>query len=325
MSKTVVAALECSEEMKQIIETPLASLAEVVYLQEVKPEARTALLKGADAVMVYKLGQELSQPERGMIKESAMLQSVTAGAEHIPYGDFTPGLTVCSNAGAWAEPLAEWTLGMVIALAKEFRKQRSIMAGGQWQRSYTYVLKGRTLGIIGYGGIGQAVKRMMSPLEMKVMALTRSGQTGAEVDYEGSLDQLDELLAESDVVVISIPLTNQTRGLIGKERLAKMKHNAILINLARGAIVDQAALYEHMSGHPEFKFASDVWWDEPKKDQEYKLDYPLFELPNVMGTPHNADHVQGSLEEAAAVMTQNVVKFLKGEPLHGQIKREDYK
>ena len=253
-----------------------------------------------------------------------MLQSVTAGVEHLPFAELTPGLTVCANTGAWAGPLAEWCLGAVIALGKEFMTQRQRLAQGKWIKPYTYLFRGRTLGVIGFGGIGQAVANALKPLNMSTMALNRSGQSNAPLDFIGTLKQLDKLLAQSDVVVISTPLTKETFGLIGADQLALMKDDAILINLARGAIVDQDALYAHMAAHPDFKYGADVWWDEPTEGEKFKLNHPLFELPNVLGTPHNADHVKGALPEAAKIAAQNAARFIKGEPLKGLVEWVDY-
>ena len=324
MSKTVLATMNYDSELQEAIQSPLQDLAELVFLQDLPQDQRAGALAGADAVLTYMFGKELLPDEPGLINKDGLLQSITAGAEHLPYGKFPSGLTICCNAGAWSGPLAESALGMVISLAKRFRAQRTLMSRGEWVRSYTYVLRGRTLGIIGFGGIGQDVARVFAPLDMRLMALNRSGKTDKQVDFIGTMDDLDKVLSQADVLVVSTPLTNQTRGLIGPDQLARMKDEAILINLARGAIIQQEALYDHLAAHPDFMFGSDVWWDEPKDGAPLSLKRPFFELPNVMGTPHNADRVEGSLGAAARIAAGNVARFLKGKPLHGVVNPAEY-
>ena len=132
------------------------------------------------------------------------------------------------------------------------------------------------------------------------------------------------MLAVADVLVISLPLTLATRGLIGRRELALMKPTAILVNVARGAIVDQGALYEHLRTHPQFGAGIDTWWDEPTGDAPFRTDYPFFELPNVIGSPHNSSIVPGTMLSGARLAAENVRRYLRGEAATGVIRRADY-
>jgi phosphoglycerate dehydrogenase-like enzyme len=132
------------------------------------------------------------------------------------------------------------------------------------------------------------------------------------------------VLAASDVLLLSLPLTLTTRGLIGARELAVMKPAAILINVARGAIIDQHALYEHLRVNPDFTAGIDTWWAEPSGDAPFRTDFPFFELPNVLGSPHNSSIVPGTMLTAARRAAQNVVRYLNGEPVHGVVRRSDY-
>src|SRR5207247_10692489 len=117
--------------------------------------------------------------------------------------------------------------------------------------------------------------------------------------------------------------TVRTRGPIGARELGLMKPDAILVNVARGAIVDEGALYEHLRTSPEFRAGLDVWWHEPA-DGGFRTDHPFFELPNFLGSPHNSAIVPGVLETAARRAAENVGRYLRGEPFTGLMRREDY-
>ncbi len=124
--------------------------------------------------------------------------------------------------------------------------------------------------------------------------------------------------------MIAIPLTIESRGLLGARELSWMKPTAILINVARAAIVDEAALYEHLAATPTFSAGIDVWWDEPPRGSEFRPRFAFLELPNVLGSPHNSGIVPGMAKRAAAAAARNVARFLGGEPPSGVQRPEDY-
>jgi glycerate dehydrogenase len=103
-----------------------------------------------------------------------------------------------------------------------------------------------------------------------------------------------------------------------------MKATAVLVNVARGAIVDEDALYEHLRTHPEFSAGIDAWWSEPFGSGQFRVDHPFFELPNVLGSPHNSGVLPGVTEEATRRAAANVLRFLRGEPVTGLVRAEDY-
>jgi len=121
-----------------------------------------------------------------------------------------------------------------------------------------------------------------------------------------------------------MPLTRATRGIIGDRQLARMKHNAILVNVARAGIIDEGALYEHLRAHPDFSAGIDTWWHEPPLGEVFRTDHPFFDLPNVLGSPHNSSIVAGSHTFAARHAAANVLRYLQSGSLVGTVRREDY-
>ena len=159
---------------------------------------------------------------------------------------------------------------------------------------------------------------------MRVYGINRSGKTDLPVEFIGTVEDLKKVLQDSDVVVVTTPLTRETRDMIAEKELGWMKQNAILINVGRGDVINQKALYEHLKAHPDFCAGIDTWWSEPADKEAFKQDYPFFELPNIIGSPHIADHVPGSMPDATRKALENVKNFLMGNRLRGVLNREDY-
>ena len=130
-----------------------------------------------------------------------------------------------------------------------------------WERVLT--LDGAVCGILGFGGIGQATAGLMRAFGARIHAVNTSGRTSEPVEFIGTLADLDHVLGAADVLVMALPLTHATRGLITARELALMKPTAILVNVGRAAIVDERALYEHLRDQPEFCAGIDTWWHEP--------------------------------------------------------------
>lgn len=138
--------------------------------------------------------------------------------------------------------------------------------------------------------------------------------------FNNILNDIDFVLKNSVILLISIPLNKETQGLIGKRELELMKSNAILINVARGDIIIEKDLYEHLRTHPEFSAGIDAWWIEPFKYGKFEIHYPFFELPNFLGSPHNSSVVPNSLVDGAKQAATNVKRYINNETIKGLIK-----
>jgi len=178
-------------------------------------------------------------------------------------------------------------------------------------------------GIFGLGGIGEATAKLMRAIGMRIHAINRRGSTDAQVDWIGGVDRLHELLAASDVLVISAPLSRVTLGIIDAAALARMKPDAILVNLARGEIIDEAALYSHLQAHPRFTACIDAWWVEPGRHGKFAMDQPFMTLPNVIGSPHNSASVAASRGVGLRRAAENCRRALLGETPHYLVREEE--
>jgi glycerate dehydrogenase len=214
--------------------------------------------------------------------------------------------------------MAEHALAMALAAMKRlFIEHAKVSAGAFDQHRRNRMLAGSVCGILGFGGVGVATARLMQCLGAKVHALNRSGVTAEPVDWIGDGSRLGELLRVSDVVVVSVPLTPATAGMIGQRELELMKPDAILINLARGEIIDEAGLFAHLEGHPDFTACIDAWWVEPVRHGQFRMDHDFTSLPNVIASPHNSASGEGYREVGLRRALANAVRVLKGDaPLH---------
>jgi phosphoglycerate dehydrogenase-like enzyme len=310
--------------MRDVIGASLDGVAELTYLSEAEGR-RGEELASADAVLAWMLGAELRPDELRQLGLGCLIQLMSAGVDRVPFDQIPEGVAVASNAGAYAEPMAEHVLALALALAKRLPQEHASLARGVFdQETPNRSIRGSLVGILGFGGIGQASARLFQALGAHVHAINRSGRTEALVDQIGTMEDLDALLREADILVVSLPLTRATDGLIGRRELSLMKPDAILVNVARAAIIDEDALYEHLESNPSFSAGIDAWWQEPRGQGAFATRRPFLELPNVIGSPHNSAMIAGSLTESAALAADNVARHLRGEPARNLVDRSDY-
>jgi glyoxylate reductase len=182
--------------------------------------------------------------------------------------------------------------------------------------SYVY---GKTIGLVGgRGRIGRATARRAHGFSMRILYQSRQRMDPAEERELGATYvPLDELLRESDFVSLHAAMTPETHHLIGARELGLMKSDAVLVNLARGEIVDERALYDHLVSTPGFTACPDAWWVEPVRHGEFRMDHPFMRLPNVIGSPHNSASVRGWGEVALRRAVANCRRAIDGlQPLH---------
>ncbi|MBL6081389.1 hypothetical protein JMJ56_25670 [Belnapia sp. T18] len=311
----LLVTFELDEIGRAAISTVIGDDVELVSLSELDPQSRRVALQRATVLLARNTGTELLPGEAKLTHHMRLVQFVTAGVDYIPLHDLPLNVPLASNGGAYAEPMAEHALAMTLAAAKRLLVEHAALSQGAFnQFKPNRMLAGGVCGILGFGGIGIATARLMRSFGMHIHAIRRSGTSEEPVDWIGTPDRLGELLAAADVLVLSLPLTHATRGLIGAHELRRMKPEAVLVNLARGEIIDEQALYDHLRATPEFTACLDAWWVEPIRHGQFRMDQPFMQLSNVIGSPHNSASVRGWREVALRRAAANCRRVLDGLP-----------
>jgi phosphoglycerate dehydrogenase-like enzyme len=242
-----------------------------------------------------------------------LIQVLGAGVDGVlPAPDLPASVVLANQRGMSAEPMAEFGLALVLALLKQLPFFLAAQRERAWRRTLPLEARGRTLGILGLGAIGEALAVRAAALGMRVIGTQRAPKPHPAVERVEPPERTDLVLAESDVVVLLLPLTAETRGLVSRERLARMKPTALLVNLARGGIVDESALLEALREGRLAGAAFDVFATEP-----LPADSPLWDAPNLWITPHMA----GGFPEIR-LFAENVARLERGEPVRNAIDRE---
>jgi phosphoglycerate dehydrogenase-like enzyme len=242
-----------------------------------------------------------------------------------------------TGSGIHAIPMAEYAMAMVLAFGHHLPRMMEdkiseLWPSERWNRYLPKELHGATIGIVGYGSIGRQIARVAAAFGMKVLAIKRDlrqpGETNTYTvagtgDPEGEIpdriyppEALHSFLGECDFVVVTVPLTGNTKHLIDAAALKAMKQDAVLINVARGDVIDEAALIEVLRNELMRGAALDVFSQEP-----LPADSPLWTLPNVIISPHIAGLTPQYYERAAELFTENLRRFIAGEPLMNQVDR----
>lgn len=210
-----------------------------------------------------------------------------------------------SSAGVHATPLAEWSMFGLLAITKGLPRLLRDKEARRWDHYPVDELRGRTLLVVGLGEIGTEVARLAEAFGMNVLSVTRR---------EGALD---ELLSRAEAVVLTLPLTDETRGLFGRERLALLRRDAILVNVGRGGVVDEDALVDALREGRLRGAALDVFAQEPLPPES-----PLWELDNVVLSPHTAALSRHENERIVELFADNLRRYLAGDELRSRIRTD---
>lgn len=232
-----------------------------------------------------------------------VIQLVSAGAErfveHVP-----DGVVLCNARGAHSGATAEWIVAAMLASVRHFPRYLAAQARGEWDSPWNDELAGRRVLVVGAGDIGRAVGRRLAGFEVDVSYVARSARDGVS-----AVSDLPDLLPGHEIVVLLVPTTPETRGMVDAEFLAAMPDGALLVNAARGPVVDTDALLAEL-GSRRLHAALDVTDPEPLPEG-----HPLWSAPNLLLTPHTAGSVPRAGTRALAVVRAQLERLLAGQPL----------
>jgi phosphoglycerate dehydrogenase-like enzyme len=250
-----------------------------------------------------------------------------AGLDAIDLTAVPAGCRVC-NAFEHEIGISEYVMAAMLHHVVDLAGRSERFKAGSWAESprlaapFRPELAGQTIGSIGYGHIGRAVARRAKAFGMRVMALARTSRdVDPPPDWLGEPQDLPALLQASDFVLVACPLNDMTRGMIGEAQLAQMKPDAVLINIARGPIVDEDALYEALAKRRIGGAVLDTWYryPEPGNSGLRPSRHPFHELDNVVMTPHCSGWTEGLMERRFAVIADNIERLRAGRPLINQV------
>ena len=296
------------EKLQAMAEEALGGRAEVTYY-DTRIEDGEGLIQrsqGADCVVLsnFKYGREVIS----RCPDLKMICVAFTGVDHVDVEYCRErGIAVCNCAGYSTVAVADLVFGFIIDLARNVIPcDKVVRQGGTKAGLVGYELEGKKLGVVGAGAIGRRVIRIAQAFGCQVYAYSRTKK-----EIEGvTFVSLDELLETCDIVSLHVPLNDSTRGLIGEEQLKKMKNSAVLINTARGPVVDSQALAKALKEGVIAGAAVDVFEMEPP----VPADHVLFGAPNLIVTPHVAFASQQAFEKRAVIVCGNIKKWLDGEP-----------
>ena len=288
-------------------------------------------------VEVLYTNQVIPTPEQAPLLR--WIQFHWAGIDHVIDAPILnkPEVVATTLSGAAASKLAEYAVMMMLALGHRLpelmaNQRKAEWPRDRWERFTPQELSESTVGIIGYGSIGRQIARLLHTFGATVLATKRDPMHPEDTGYipDGQGDPSGDLVRrlyppqairsmfkECDFVVITVPLTSETRKLIGAEQLAALKPSAFLIDISRGGIIDQAALVSALKDNRIAGAALDVFPEEPLPS-----DHPLWKLPNVIITPHISGNTPYYDQRAVALFAENIQRYLEGLPLHNQLNRQ---
>jgi len=259
-----------------------------------------------------------------------LVLSLMAGTEWI-LPTVGPHVTICNARGAHNISTAEWTLSSILAMLKHFPLFLDIQREGKWKRRFEATaeyktvtgdsrplyppvmleeLTGKKVLLVGYGSIGKEIERMLGPFNVQLVRVARSARTQPEVH---SVSELDALLPDAQIVILILPATQDSQKLIGAKQLALMKRGALLVNAARGPIVDTEALVDALNAG-RIRAALDVTDPEPLPDG-----HPLWRCPNLLITPHIAGSSPQFAARSVHTACEELRRYIDGEPLQNVV------
>lgn len=260
----------------------------------------------ADILVTY--GEDLTPENIPEMQKLKWIQVLSAGVDMMPLSLLADrGILVTNASGIHKIPMAEYTFGVMLQVARKMNELYEKQRNSEWDRSIRVEeLYGKTLGIIGVGAIGEEIARRAQVFGMKVLGVSRSGTLKSGCDEMYAQKDLLTVLPRCDYIVVIVPLTEETRNLIGRTELEAMKESAVLINIARGAVLDEEALVTHLQEGKLKMAVLDVFSEEPLPKSS-----PFWQLENCLVTPHMSGRSPFYMERALEIFHHNLTAYDK--------------
>jgi len=274
----------------------------------------TEQAKSADIILIFKGDRQVMQKLLPAAERLRWIHSLWAGLDSLMFPELVQSKVILTNArGVFANSLAEFAIGAMLFFAKDFRRLLANQERECWEQFDSDELVGKTLTIFGYGEIGQKVASKAKALGLNVLACRTRPELSANdpfVQEVVSSDELEKILPRSDYLVLASALTTATKGRIGNAQLKLLKPECVLINIGRGALVDETALVEVLKKQEIRGAALDVFEVEPLPEK-----HELYSLRNVLLSPHSADHTRSWIQDTIIFFLDNFERFVGGKPL----------
>jgi phosphoglycerate dehydrogenase-like enzyme len=288
-------------------------------------EAFERLAAEATVILSWSLAGQLLRDVFALCPKVRWVHSRSAGLDGVIFPALVESPVPLTNGrGVFSQSLGEFALGAILYFAKDFRRMNRNQQAGRWEPFDIVEIAGQTVGILGYGDIGRAVAARVHAMGMRVLAIKRRGPSRDSADP--LVDQifppsgLIEMIAESDYLVVATPLTDETRGMIGDAEIRALKPDAVVINLGRGPVIDEAALVRALVGKRIKGAALDVFDTEP-----LPAGHVFYGLENVLLSPHCADHTPDWTEQGMRFFLAQFARWAAGQPLQNVVeKRQGY-
>ncbi|MFD3524645.1 2-hydroxyacid dehydrogenase [Streptomyces sp. NPDC058653] len=266
-------------------------------------------------VVPYMKGMEIALRPLAAMTSVRVVQTLSAGIDHVAPGlDSLPsGVRLCNAKGVHEASTAELTVGLVLASLRGIPGFVRGQETEEWRSGFYPALADKSVLIVGYGSIGSAIEDRLAPFECARVARVARSARATERGPVHALTDLPDLLPEADIVIVSTPLTEQTKGLVGVEFLARMKDGALFVNVARGQVADTAALLAELKSG-RIKAALDVTDPEP-----LPAGHPLWHAPGVLISPHVGGSTSAFLPRAKRLLADQLTRYAAGDALRNQV------
>lgn len=314
MTATTIAVLRqnihgiTAQEYAEALESRLS---DVTIRLASTPREERELLEIADIAT----GLTLTTEQLDLASNLSLFGCVYAGTGHLDLDEFTErGIAVTNGSGVHAENISEYVLGAILTFTRQFHQAFHQQQRREWRSFQTRELAGSTVTVVGLGAIGQAVVERLEPFDVDTVGVRYTPEKGGPTDDVYGFDEIHEAVVDAEYVVLACPLTDATEQLIDNDVIRTMEPNAVLVNIARGKVVDTDALLSNLRTNQIGGAVLDVTDPEPLPE-----DHPLWGMRNVLITPHNAGYTPKYFERRADILAENVTRLAEGRDLRNQV------